>query len=124
MVADERHFRKAQVALAIALLWSIGLLLFAVLVPTDGSGTLVDESGTGILPVLALPAALTVAAFIALRYERFRGGHASRVAVWLCVSGLFVLTLLGILSVGVFILPVTALVGYAANVSAAPDGIQ
>jgi hypothetical protein len=50
------HGRRALVLTVIAFLWSIGLLVAAVVAPVYGSATLVDENGQGVLLVVAFPA--------------------------------------------------------------------
>jgi hypothetical protein len=112
--------RRISVALALALIWSVGLLLVAVLVPVNGSATLVDQNGQVVLIVAALPMVLTAVASTALAWEDPHGRGSGRVVAWLCVAALIALTLLGILSVGVFVLPVTVLVAYATARTSAP----
>lgn len=106
---------------ALALVWSVGLLVAAVVIPFYGSaGTLVDQNGSHVLFVVAVPAFISVIVWIALRRKCSRGGRASGYVAWLGVSALGVFCLLAILTIGVFVIPVAVLL--AGAVSSTPSG--
>lgn len=110
------------VLLAIALLWSAGLFLFASLVTvyqgtsegwsessgtvvTAESWTLVEENGSGILWAIAVPALVTIVVGIALW---FRGARRGAGAVAWGFTGLLALAnLAAMLSIGILVIPVT-----------------
>jgi hypothetical protein len=110
------------VFLGLATVWSGVLVMLAVILrePTSTSDnvgshiasgmTLVQENGSKVLIPVGLPLVLTlcVALLMWSRYRRHR--PLVGVGVWVCVGLLLALSLLGILSVGIFILPVTVLV--------------
>lgn len=114
--------RRALVLTVLALVWSVGLLVAALVVPVyscagtcSGGGTLVDVNGTGVLLVMAVPALLTVIVWAALWRKASNGGRASTWVAWLAVSALGIFSLLGILSIGIFVLPVFVLLACAAS---------
>ncbi len=116
--------RRAFVFTVVALLWSIGLLIAAFMAPVYGSATLVDENGRGVLLVVAVPAVISVAVWIALWRKCTRGGRVSGYVAWACVSILAALCLVGILTIGVFVAPVAVLLARAASLtpSGSPPG--
>ena len=112
----------ARIALAAAMLWSLALVVAALTAPlysgesesTDSTGTvtsrttsatLVDVNGWWGLVVASLPlvACLGVGALLL-----GPGGRAAVVAAAVVVALLGVVTVLGMLSIGIFLLPVTA----------------
>ena len=108
---------------------SLAVLLAAVLVSaafwaplySDGS-TLLDENGTGVLVPMCVPLVLTLIAFWGLWLKCSRGsvaGERAAIAV-LTVIGIF--TILSGFSIGIFVLPLTALV--AAAVALTPTGME
>jgi hypothetical protein len=116
-----RPGRRAFVFLAVALLWSVALLVAAVVAPVySPTGTLVSENGSGVLFVVAVPALLSLIVWVALWHRCLRGGRASTDIAWLVVSVLSIFCLLAILSIGIFVAPVAVLLACA--VSATPPG--
>ena len=124
--------KTARIALAGATLWSLALVVAALTVPvysgesesTDSTGatvttstsaTLVGENGWWGLVVASVPlvACLVVAALLL-----GPGGRTARVAAVVVVVLLGIGTLLGMLSIGIFVLPVT--VALAVAVASAP----
>jgi hypothetical protein len=85
----------------------------------DGS-TLVDVNGTEVLIPVAVPLAITLIAFAGLWAKCSRGSNAGYVAAIVVMSLLGIFTLLAVLSIGIFVLPITALVATA--VATTPDG--
>ncbi len=110
--------RAAWVALGVAVLWSLALLVASTLAPayqsttetdsgtvTPGSATLVGENGWGVLVVMAVPLIVTVVVGFAL--WRRGAGRAAGVIAWTLTGLLAGLNLLAMLTVGLFMLPVT-----------------
>jgi hypothetical protein len=112
--------RRAFVLTAVAFVWSIGLLVAALIAPVYGSATLVDENGRGVLLVVAVPAVIAVAVWIALRRKCSRGGRVSHYAAWVCVWVLAAFCVVGLLSIGVFVAPVAVLLARATSLT--PSG--
>jgi hypothetical protein len=104
----------------IAFLWSIGLLVAALLVPVYGSATLVDDNGPRVLLVVAVPAVISAAAWIALWRKCARGNRVSGYVAWTCVWALAGFCVLAILSIGIFVAPVAVLLASAASLT--PSG--
>jgi hypothetical protein len=114
------RYRQAMVLLGAAALWSAGLVVAAFLVDAyrvGGTGslgqsagaTIVQENGPGVIAVLAL-ALLMTAAVAALLGRRYRAGRAlTGPFAWTVVGLEFALVVAGMLSVGVFLLPVPVL---------------
>jgi hypothetical protein len=112
--------RRAFVLTVLAFVWSIGLLVAALFAPAYGSATLVDENGTRVLVVIAVPAVISAAVWLALWRKCTRGGSVSGVVAWTCVSLLAVFCLLALASIGMFVIPVAVLLAWA--VSETPPG--
>lgn len=130
MTIAARYSRNASIALGVALVWSLLLVVAAFVAPvyssstgsstdvtsgavttpeTAGTGTLVGVNGAGVLVFVALPLVATLVVAWALARGRRRLG-------WVVTSVLGVLTVLALLSVGIFFLPVSlALVVACAN---------
>ncbi len=99
-----------------------GLLLggLALLVPvystasSDGSGsaTLFDEN-PGILPFLAVPALAAALVFGLLHLVCHHGSRLARAAAWTVTGLAWLLALAGLLTIGIFIVPLAALLTYA-----------
>ena len=106
------------VALVVAGLWGLGLLIAAVTVPVssgstvgasgvvESSATLVEENGDGVLAIVAIPLVVSLGVALALvyRYQTSRPGPGVVAPV---LTGLvLILCLLGMLTIGVFMVPV------------------
>jgi hypothetical protein len=72
---------------------------------TFGSDTLVGANGLGVVVVLAVPLMVTVLVGCALRLRAHRAGLP---VAWTLTGLLAVFTLLAMMSIGVFMIPVTA----------------
>lgn len=123
--------RTVRIALAAAALWAAGLVVAALALPAytgsssteDASGevhttsttaTFVEANGTWGLVVASVPLAACLVVAVLLLGP---GGRATRVAAVVVVALLGALTVLGLLSIGVFIAPVTAALGLAVIVA-------
>jgi hypothetical protein len=112
--------RVTSVVLLIATVYGAALVIAGFLVPMyesmtvsssgaveHGSSTLVDVNGLGVVVILAVPLFVTLAVGCALWQRPRRGAVASAVA-WTLSGLLGVFSLLAMLSIGVFVLPITA----------------
>lgn len=104
-------------ALAVAVIYGAALVMAGFLVPVYstesassdgevlvGSATLVAENGAGIVAVLAIPLLLSVAVGTALLLLPRRGALPT---AWGLTGLLAAFNLLAMLSIGVFVIPVT-----------------
>lgn len=112
---------RAFVLTASAFVWSIGLLAAALLAPAYGSATLVDENGSWVLVVVAVPAVISTLVWLALWRKCTRGASVSGVMAWTCVSLLAVFCLIALASIGMFVIPVAVLLAWAAAVTPSGD---
>ncbi len=119
--AAARPGRRAFLLSALALLWSVGLLVAAVAVPTGGS-TFVQDQGTGVLWALALPAILSLMVGIALWRKCSSGSRVGGYVAWVGVWLLCGFCVLAILSIGIFVLPVVLLLAFSASLT--PSGAR
>lgn len=115
-----RRFRRLEwISLAIAFAYGAGLVIAALLVPsyqsvsgsgsasvTHGSATLVAVNGWGVLLIMCAPLAATVMTAGALWRRAGRAGAG--VLAWTVTGLIACLNAVALLSIGVFILPVTA----------------
>lgn len=129
------HNRSGRVASrvsVVAFVWALGLILAALLVPvysqaeSTSSGltlttvTLVQENGPSVLIPVAVPALICTVVGLALRRKCLRGGRRSGTVAWVGVGLLAVFALLSGLSIGIFVVPVALLLGWAAATTPAP----
>jgi hypothetical protein len=120
LIMGDGHLPRGEwVALAVALVWSAGFIVAAALAPayqsttetssgivTHGSATLVDENGRAVLLPVGVPLLVTVIVGCALwRREASRG--AGPIA-WTFTGLLAGFNVVAMLSIGPFMLPVTA----------------
>ena len=130
--------RGTKIALAVALLWSTAFLVAGLTVPvyhqgsvsSDGSrtttvtssSTLVEENGWPVLVVLMLPLVLSlVVAVVLLRTQR---RTPAVVVGWVATGLLAVLTVLGMLTVGLFVLPASIALVVACSLDTARGGLR
>lgn len=115
--APTRLGRPASVALLIAGVWGLGLVVAGFLVPmyrsmsestsgrvTYGADTLVGANGSGVVVVLAAPLVVTVLVGCALLLRDHRGALP---VGWTLTGLLAVFNLFAMMSIGVFVIPVT-----------------
>jgi hypothetical protein len=121
--------RRWQLAIrleGIAVIWSAGLVLAAVLVPAYGtssssdldgvtvsSTTLVQSQGAWAMVLATIPALVSVTVVAAMLHRHRRGARWSGPVAWTAIGLLAVESLLGILSVGAFLLPAVILLALA-----------
>ncbi len=126
---DRRRRGLAVRLTLVALVWSLGLVLAALFLPTYGgqtisnadgltltTATLVQVNGAKVLIPIGLPVLFTLAVAGALR-ERYRRGAAWSTGAAAAIVVLLVLLVLlagaSMLGIGVFVIPVPALLGLA-----------
>lgn len=110
--------RASSIALLSAAAWGLALVVAGFLVPvyqsedmspsgelTQGTETLVGMNGPGVLIALALPLLATVLVAGSLLLRSRRGALP---VAWALTALLAVFNLLGMLTIGVFVVPVTA----------------
>ena len=124
-----RRWGVAVRLMAVAFIWSAGVLLAALLVPVyNGSTsspdgvtltrlTLVQDNGVTALLVVLIP--VMACAFVAWAMIARRRDDArwSTPAAWTAVGVVVVVALLGILSVGAFFIPVAAALAVAVRIA-------
>jgi hypothetical protein len=115
---DSRFGRLQRISLTGALVWAAGLVIAAALVPayqssrvsssgtvTDGSATMVGVNGWGVLLVAGAPLAAALVIWYAL--WRRRGRQSAGILAWVVTALVVCFNLLAMLSIGVFLIPVT-----------------
>jgi hypothetical protein len=111
-----------------AFAWALALVAAALLAPVyTGAGpggttssTLVQENGPRVLLVMVVPAVLSAIAWAALHRRCSKGSRRAARLAWAIVSALAAIAVLGVASIGLFVLPVAILL--AAAVVITPDG--
>jgi hypothetical protein len=97
-----------------ALLWAFALVAYLLLWPAYSSGqTIIEENGSGVLPVLLAPGVLTLVAAVGLHARCKRGSRLGSGVANVAASVLGVLGFLGAATIGLFVLPLAALLGGA-----------
>jgi hypothetical protein len=127
-----RRWRLA-VRLAVAgLVWALGAVLAAVLVhaydadttsPAGGltltRDTLLESKGAGALVLVAIPLLLAIVVLVAMWYRRRRDAPWSGRVAWAAIALLAAESLVGILTIGAFMVPAAVLL--AAGIRLAPS---
>jgi hypothetical protein len=124
-----RRWRTARRLTVAALAWSMGLVLAAVALPvystsstsaTDGvtltHSTLVAVNGVRALVLMAIPALATLTVLWAIRARRAGAPWGGPLA-WTAVAILAAECVLGILTIGAFILPAAVLLAVAVRLA-------
>ena len=106
-----------------AALWSVGLLVAALSVPvydsevshpggsvSRASATLVQVNGMKVLVPVGVPLVVVGLVAAVLRHRRRRGKEGAGVLAWASAGLLGLLALVGVLTVGFFVLPVAVVV--------------
>ena len=125
-VTGTRADRPTRILLATAALWGVGLVIAAAVAPayrstsasssgtvTHTSATLVQENGVRVLAPVSAPLLAVGAVTFSLWHRRRREQRGAGTLAWTVVALLGGFTLLAMLSIGVFILPVVVLVAVA-----------
>lgn len=126
--APHQGRRAVRIATA-AFVWSLGLILAALFAPVQGQAvatsdgptltmlTVVQQHGGWVLIPVAVPALASLVVVVSLWLGLVRGTRASGTVAWSATGVLAVFALFSIASIGVFIVPVVALLAWAAKVS-------
>ena len=128
--------RRRRLALRMtvaASVWSLGLLLGALLLPafndqtvSSSSGlslrtaTFVQVNGLWVLIPVALPIVVSVVVAVAIRQKRLTGPRWADLLGWLVVGVLTVFTLVTIPTIGALMIPVMVLLALALRVAPGP----
>jgi multisubunit Na+/H+ antiporter MnhB subunit len=128
-VAERRWWLAVRMAGA-AMVWSLGLLLAALLVPTydvESSSpdagvtltqvTLIQGNGAWALVLVAVPVIASVLVAVAMVFRRREDPRWASPAAWSAIGVLALVALLGITSVGAFMLPVAALLALSVRLA-------
>ncbi len=120
--------RWAFALTVVAFAWGVALIVAAFVAPAysvdSGPGgqqtttTLVDENGMGVLIVVSIPAVIAAIVWAVL-HRRRRTGRSAR-AAWVLVGVLGAFSVLSLASIGIFILPVVAMLALAAKLTPSP----
>ena len=118
--ASDRWRLSVRLSVA-ALVWSLGLLLAALIAPvystssasdvngvTLGSATLVQENGAWVLILVGIPAAVSAVVIVALRARR-SGARWGTPLAWTAIALLTAEALVGVMTIGLFIVPAIVL---------------
>jgi hypothetical protein len=124
---------RAALALALAAcFWSALLVAAAFLLPVYSgqlagprgvateSATLVAVNGPGVAAVMAIPLLLSLLVFAGLHQKCSRGGTAGTGLAWTGIALLAALAVIGMMSIGVAVLPAVVLLIVAARLT--PSG--
>jgi hypothetical protein len=126
--ALHRGRRAAQITAA-AFVWSLGLILAALVAPVQDQAvstpegptlatlTVVQQHGDWVLIPVAVPALASLVVAVALWLVRARGSRVAATVAWSAIGVLAAFALFSIASIGVFIVPVVILLAWAARVS-------
>lgn len=130
-----RRWSLALRLIAIAFVWSAGLIITGLFIPTYGSdaaspvngvtltsSTLLQSKGAWAMTLVTLPALGAVVVLVLLRARRYDGGSWRLRLAWAVVAALACESLLGILTVGAYMLPVPVLLALALRL-VSPDGV-
>lgn len=126
--AASHRWRVSVRLSAAALVWSLGLVVAALVAPaystasqsagvdgvTLGSATLVQENGAWVLILVGIPALVSAIVMLALRARRSGARWAAPLA-WGAIGVLTAEALVGIMSIGLFLIPAIVLLVLAAR---------
>lgn len=125
-----RRWQLAVRMMVVASVWSLGLLLAALLVPayngnTDSQQngvtltrlTLVQDKGAWALALVAVPVLASAAVAAAIVYRRRDDAVWAAPVAWTAVGVLTVVSLLGITTLGAFMLPVAVVLALSVRLA-------
>jgi uncharacterized membrane protein YhaH (DUF805 family) len=131
------RWRLAVRLTAAALIWSLGLVVAAALVPTYGGQTVSNSDGLTLTArtavqvhglkaviVVAVPVVMTLVVAWALYRRRLDDWRFSGPVAWTAIVVVAMVAVLGIPSVGLFMLPVAVLLALAARLVVGPQGVR
>ena len=107
--------RSAFLMTVAAFVWSVGLVVAALLLPAYGSATLVEENGTRVFLPVAAPAVISIVVWLALWRKCSRGGRVTVWVAWTFVALLVGVCVVTIPSIGISVTPVAVLLACAAS---------
>lgn len=120
-----------------ALIWSLGLVVVAIFVHTYGGQTVSDSNGLTLTArtaiqvhglkaviVVAIPVVATLVVAWALYRRRTGRSRYSGAAAWTAIVIVATVAVLGIPSVGLFMVPVVVLLVLAARLVVSPEGVR
>lgn len=144
---------KTTVALVLAAIWSVGLIVAAVVVPvyqstsvsssvsssttggtalehpqlehqvvTESSATLVQENGLRVLALVGIPLLAVAVVSRSLWRRRVNARRGAGPVAWTVVGLLGAFTLVSMLSIGIFVLPVTGSLVFACAMASMVPG--
>jgi len=115
--------RATRIVLAIAAVWSVGLVIAAAVAPwysstsvstsglvVRGSATLVQENGLRVLMPICVPLLAVGVVTFSLWRRRKQVRSGAGALAWMLTALLAGFTLVSMLTIGLFVLPVTVLV--------------
>jgi hypothetical protein len=135
--------RRIVIALVLATVWSAGLIVAAAVAPAyrsssssvsvssaggpvtvegpteTSTSTLLAENGPSVLAVVGLPLLAVGAVAAALRHRRRRARSGAGPFAWIVVGLLGTLTFLGMMTIGIFLLPTLGLLCFACGSASA-----
>ncbi len=131
-----RRWRLAVRLTAAASIWSLGLLLAALFAPVDNSHTvtnasgltvstetLVGEHGAWVLVPVAAPSIVCGVVGVALWMRRGGAGRLATTVARVGAGVLIIFALVGILSVGILLVPAAILLACAVALTPEPHGV-
>lgn len=86
----------------------------------DGGGTFVAENGTGVRLEIAVLPVLSAGAWVTLWLKHSRGTRLAEPVAGACIAGVMAFCVLGMLTIGVFVLPAPLFLAWGAALT--PSG--
>ena len=99
--------------------WSVAMIVAATTVQTGGE-TLVQQNGAWVLILVAFPAVISGMVWLLLHHRCSHGGEWTGRAASMLTGLLLIFTLVGMASIGMFVLPGVALLALGAHLT--PSG--
>jgi len=112
-----RQDRFALIWAALGLLWSIALLVLALKLTDNEGQTFIQENGNGVLYVVMAPAVISFVVLVALWVKGWSGSRVSGGIATMGVGLLGGMALLGVLTIGLYIMPAAMFLAVAIALS-------